>query len=45
MAGEDVAARMREDWNARAREDAGYYGAFEDAASRTTPNFSPPRPK
>jgi len=28
MAGEDVSARMREDWNARAREDAGYYVAF-----------------
>jgi ubiquinone/menaquinone biosynthesis C-methylase UbiE len=24
----DVTARMREDWNARAREDAGYYVAF-----------------
>ncbi|HVO99502.1 MAG TPA: class I SAM-dependent methyltransferase [Bryobacteraceae bacterium] len=24
----DIAARMREDWNARAREDAGYYVAF-----------------
>jgi ubiquinone/menaquinone biosynthesis C-methylase UbiE len=28
MAGEDVSSRMREDWNARAREDAGYYVAF-----------------
>jgi SAM-dependent methyltransferase len=28
MADEDVSARMREDWNARAREDAGYYVAF-----------------
>jgi len=27
MAG-GVAARMRQDWNARAREDAGYYVAF-----------------
>jgi ubiquinone/menaquinone biosynthesis C-methylase UbiE len=26
--GPDVATRMREDWNARAREDAGYYVAF-----------------
>jgi SAM-dependent methyltransferase len=25
---EDVNARMRDDWNARAREDAGYYVAF-----------------
>jgi SAM-dependent methyltransferase len=25
---EDVSARMRDDWNARAREDAGYYVAF-----------------
>lgn len=24
----DVSSRMREDWNARAREDAGYYVAF-----------------
>lgn len=24
----DVSARMREDWNSRAREDAGYYVAF-----------------
>src|SRR5580658_11040079 len=24
----EVSARMREDWNARAREDAGYYVAF-----------------
>ncbi len=24
----DVSARMRDDWNARAREDAGYYVAF-----------------
>ncbi|MFM2126378.1 MAG: hypothetical protein RL328_2829 [Acidobacteriota bacterium] len=28
MADPDVSARMREDWNARAREDAGYYVAF-----------------
>jgi ubiquinone/menaquinone biosynthesis C-methylase UbiE len=28
MADEDVFARMREEWNARAREDAGYYVAF-----------------
>lgn len=28
MADQDVSARMREDWNARAREDAGYYVAF-----------------
>jgi len=28
MADEVVSARMREDWNARAREDAGYYVAF-----------------
>jgi ubiquinone/menaquinone biosynthesis C-methylase UbiE len=28
MADEEVSARMREDWNARAREDAGYYVAF-----------------
>jgi SAM-dependent methyltransferase len=26
--GADVTARMRDDWNARAREDAGYYVAF-----------------
>jgi SAM-dependent methyltransferase len=25
---DDISARMREDWNARAREDAGYYVAF-----------------
>ena len=25
---QDVSARMREDWNARAREDANYYVAF-----------------
>ena len=24
----EVSGRMREDWNARAREDAGYYVAF-----------------
>jgi SAM-dependent methyltransferase len=28
MAGSDISLRMREDWNARAREDAGYYVAF-----------------
>ena len=28
MADPDVSARMRDDWNARAREDAGYYVAF-----------------
>lgn len=28
MAGPDISARMRDDWNARAREDAGYYVAF-----------------
>jgi ubiquinone/menaquinone biosynthesis C-methylase UbiE len=28
MKGEDVCARMREDWNRRAREDAKYYVAF-----------------
>ena len=28
MADPEVSARMREDWNARAREDAGYYVAF-----------------
>src|SRR5712691_11132287 len=28
MADPDVSARMRRDWNARAREDAGYYVAF-----------------
>jgi len=28
MADSEVSARMREDWNARAREDAGYYVAF-----------------
>lgn len=28
MAGREVSARMREDWNARAREDAGYFVAF-----------------
>jgi ubiquinone/menaquinone biosynthesis C-methylase UbiE len=28
MADHDVFARMREEWNARAREDAGYYVAF-----------------
>jgi SAM-dependent methyltransferase len=26
--GADITARMRDDWNARAREDAGYYVAF-----------------
>jgi ubiquinone/menaquinone biosynthesis C-methylase UbiE len=26
--GDEVSARMRDDWNARAREDAGYYVAF-----------------
>src|SRR3984885_9130057 len=25
---DDVSARMRDDWNARAREDAGFYVAF-----------------
>jgi len=28
MADSDISSRMREDWNARAREDAGYYVAF-----------------
>lgn len=28
MADSEVSGRMREDWNARAREDAGYYVAF-----------------
>src|SRR5579863_4494336 len=28
MGDSDINARMREDWNARAREDAGYYVAF-----------------
>ena len=28
MADSDISARMRDDWNARAREDAGYYVAF-----------------
>src|SRR5258708_10131803 len=28
MADPEVSSRMREDWNARAREDAGYYVAF-----------------
>src|SRR5277367_6739288 len=28
MADSEVSERMREDWNARAREDAGYYVAF-----------------
>ena len=28
MADPDVSSRMRRDWNARAREDAGYYVAF-----------------
>src|SRR5579863_4976963 len=28
MADQEVSSRMREDWNARAREDAGYYVAF-----------------
>src|SRR5450631_2408838 len=28
MADSEVSARMREDWNSRAREDAGYYVAF-----------------
>src|SRR5215471_11060011 len=28
MTSADVTARMREDWNVRAREDAGYYVAF-----------------
>ncbi len=28
MSGENITARMRDDWNARAREDAGYYVAF-----------------
>ena len=26
--GDEVSSRMRNDWNARAREDAGYYVAF-----------------
>src|SRR3974390_3240535 len=33
MADSEVSARMREDWNARAREDAGYYVAFGRRAS------------
>ncbi|HEX5431280.1 MAG TPA: class I SAM-dependent methyltransferase [Bryobacteraceae bacterium] len=28
MSDSEISARMREDWNARAREDAGYYVAF-----------------
>src|ERR1700720_685608 len=28
MGDSEVSARMREDWNSRAREDAGYYVAF-----------------
>ncbi|MBV8844685.1 MAG: methyltransferase domain-containing protein [Bryobacterales bacterium] len=28
MSSAEITARMREDWNARAREDAGYYVAF-----------------
>jgi ubiquinone/menaquinone biosynthesis C-methylase UbiE len=28
MADSEISARMREDWNSRAREDAGYYVAF-----------------
>src|SRR5260370_39552204 len=28
MGDPEVPSRMREDWNARAREDAGYYVAF-----------------
>jgi ubiquinone/menaquinone biosynthesis C-methylase UbiE len=28
MADPDISSRMREDWNSRAREDAGYYVAF-----------------
>ncbi len=28
MAEPEINARMRDDWNARAREDAGYYVAF-----------------
>lgn len=28
MSDADISARMRDDWNARAREDAGYYVAF-----------------
>jgi ubiquinone/menaquinone biosynthesis C-methylase UbiE len=28
MSDPEISARMREDWNARAREDAGYYVAF-----------------
>ena len=28
MSDAEVSSRMREDWNARAREDAGYYVAF-----------------
>jgi len=28
MANPEISSRMREDWNARAREDAGYYVAF-----------------
>jgi ubiquinone/menaquinone biosynthesis C-methylase UbiE len=28
MADDDISRRMREDWNARAREDAGYFVAF-----------------
>src|SRR5450755_1573794 len=28
MADSEISSRMRDDWNARAREDAGYYVAF-----------------
>src|SRR5499427_10523668 len=28
MSSSEIGTRMREDWNARAREDAGYYVAF-----------------
>ena len=28
MGDSEVSGRMRDDWNARAREDAGYYVAF-----------------
>ena len=28
MSDSEVSGRMRDDWNARAREDAGYYVAF-----------------
>ena len=44
MSDSEVSGRMRDDWNARAREDAGYYVAF-GRRDQTTRISSPPPPK